>query len=142
MEINFVHENVDVDINEEQISEWVEEVIETEEKEMGEITVVFCDDEYLLDVNREHLNHDYYTDIITFDYVVGDLIMGELYISVDRIADNAKEFAVDFLTELQRVIIHGVLHLCGYPDATDTEKQVMRSKENEALSILGVKIGE
>jgi len=142
MEINFVHENVDVDINEEQISEWVEEVIETEEKKMGEITVVFCDDEYLLDVNREHLNHDYYTDIITFDYVVGDLIMGELYISVDRIADNAKEFAVDFLTELQRVIIHGVLHLCGYPDATDTEKQVMRSKENEALSILGVKIGE
>ncbi len=135
MEINFVHENVDVDINEEYTSEWVEEVIVNEDKEMGEITVIFCDDEYLLDVNREHLQHDYYTDIITFDYVVGDLIMGELYISVDRVKENAEEFSIPFQTEFNRVIIHGVLHLCGYPDATDAEKEIMRAKEDEALEM-------
>lgn len=133
MEISFIYENVDVDIHEENVSEWIETVIDNEEKEMGEITVAFCDDEYLLDVNREHLDHDYYTDIITFDYVVGDLIMGELYISVDRVRENAASLSVEYATELKRVIVHGVLHLCGYPDASDQEKEIMRSKENEAL---------
>lgn len=133
MEISFIYENVDVDIHEQNISEWIETVIDNEGKEMGEISVAFCDDEYLLDVNREHLDHDYYTDIITFDYVVGDLIMGELYISVDRVRENATALSVEYATELKRVIVHGVLHLCGYPDASDLEKEIMRSKENEAL---------
>ena len=105
---------------------WIKAAIEKEGKKCGDINYIFCSDEELLQVNREYLQHDYYTDIITFDYTEGDLISGDLYISTERIADNAKTYQVDF----ENVLIHGIMHLCGYKDKTDSDAKVMRSKEN------------
>jgi probable rRNA maturation factor len=115
---------------------WLNEVCKIEYKKLGEITLIFCSDDYLLEVNREYLDHDYYTDIITFDYTDDDLINGDLFISIDRVADNANELSISFEIELNRVIVHGVLHLCGYKDKTPEEEQLMRSKENQMLAIL------
>ena len=106
------------------------QLINEENKATGEISVIFCSDEYLLEMNKTHLNHDYYTDIITFNYVDNDLISGDLFISVDRVKENAGKYDVHFFKELYRVILHGVLHLVGYNDKTDDEKKLMREKEN------------
>jgi len=106
------------------------QLVKHENKELGDITVVFCSDEYLLDYNRKYLNHDYYTDIITFDYSTMNIISGDLFISTDRVRDNALAFEVDFFNELSRVLFHGVLHLCGYKDKSDSDQIVMREKEN------------
>ncbi|NBV07796.1 MAG: rRNA maturation RNase YbeY [Flavobacteriia bacterium] len=107
-----------------------------ENKEEGEISLVFCTDEELLQVNKDHLNHDFYTDIITFDYCEGNTISGDLFISTERVAANATEFGVDFEEELARVVFHGLLHLSGYNDKSEEDKAIMRSKENHYLNKL------
>jgi len=104
--------------------------------EVGSITFVFCDDNYLLKINKEFLDHDTYTDIITFDYSVGNEIISEVYVSTDRVEENAKKYKQTFENEIHRVMIHGVLHLCGYNDKLAEEKQIMREKENHYLSLL------
>ncbi|NBV67789.1 MAG: rRNA maturation RNase YbeY [Flavobacteriia bacterium] len=107
-----------------------------ENKEEGEISLVFCTDEELLQVNKDHLNHDFYTDIITFDYCEGNTISGDLFISTERVAANATEFGVEFEEELARVVFHGLLHLSGYNDKSEEDKAIMRSKENHYLNKL------
>jgi rRNA maturation RNase YbeY len=105
-------------------------LIGLENFESGEITIVFCIDDYLLEINKMYLNHDFYTDIITFDYSGNDFVSGDLFISVDRVKDNAESCCVYFYNELKRVIYHGVLHLCGYKDKTEKDEKEMREKEN------------
>ncbi|WNH08636.1 rRNA maturation RNase YbeY [Thalassobellus suaedae] len=118
------------------ISKWISDTISSESYKLEEINYVFCDDEYLHKLNVEFLNHDTLTDIISFDYSMGKLIQGDIYISVERVADNAKDFDVSFIEELHRVIIHGVLHYCGYKDKTDDDAKTMREKENHYLGQL------
>jgi rRNA maturation RNase YbeY len=135
IEIEFFFEDIPTfEINSEFASQQIKQLIEEEKKETGDISVIFCSDEYLLEMNKTHLNHDYYTDIITFNYVDDNLISGDLFISVDRVKENAVKFDVSFNEELYRVILHGVLHLVGYNDKTDEEKKVMREKENYYLN--------
>jgi probable rRNA maturation factor len=122
-------------INPEFLFAWFTQVCEVEKKTLGDVNVIFCSDEYLLEMNREHLDHDYYTDIITFDYSEGDVVSGDLFISVDRVSDNAQGLSLSFLDELNRVCIHGLLHLCGYKDKSETDEILMRSKEDEMLSL-------
>ena len=110
--------------------------IKKHNKFLGTISYQFCSDEHIFDVNVSYLNHDTYTDIITFDYVEGNLISGDILISIDRVGENAKKFGVDFEQEFHRVLIHGVLHLLGFKDKSDEESAIMRQKENEALQIL------
>lgn len=112
---------------------WISKVVESEKKELGEISYVFCSDEYLLHMNKEHLNHDYYTDIITFDYCFENFVSGDLFISIDRVLDNANQFSTEFKDELDRVCVHGVLHLCGYKDKSSDDEAMMRLKEDEKL---------
>jgi rRNA maturation RNase YbeY len=118
------------------IKNWVEDIIISEGYELGEIVYVFCNDDFLLKLNVEFLNHDTLTDIISFDYKVGKQINGEIYISVERVAENATDFKSTFEEELHRVIIHGILHFCGYKDKTDAEELKMRKKEDECIAIL------
>lgn len=118
------------------LKKWITEVVEKQKKRVGDIGYLFCDDEYILQINREYLDHDTYTDIITFDYVEGDIISGDILISIDRVGENAKTFGCTFEHELHRVIIHGVLHLLGGKDKTDAEAAAMRKKENAALALL------
>ena len=109
-------------------------VVKTELKELGDISIIFVSDQYLLEMNQKYLNHDYFTDIITFDYCEHNIISGDLFISVDRVKENADSFNVDELTEIHRVMIHGVLHLCGYKDKTEEEEKNMRLLENKYLN--------
>ena len=117
------------------VKKWIAEVVKRREKSVGNISYLFCDDEYMLEVNRQYLDHDTYTDIITFDYVVANLISGDIFISVDRVGENARLFGVEFERELRRVVIHGVLHLLGQGDKSDAEAAEMRRQEEEALSL-------
>lgn len=117
---------------------WISNIILSEGFELGELSYVFCDDDFLHKLNLEFLDHDTLTDILTFDYRIGKQISGEIFISIDRVSDNASLYRVQFKDELHRVMIHGVLHLCGYKDESDTEKRVMRQKEDEALGGLAV----
>ena len=109
-------------------------VVKTELKELGDISIIFVSDQYLLEMNQKYLNHDYFTDIITFDYCEDNVISGDLFISIDRVKENADSFNVDELTEIHRVMIHGVLHLCGYKDKTEEEEKNMRLLENKYLN--------
>ena len=109
-------------------------LVKEEGKLLGDVSVIFVSDDYLLEINQSYLNHDYYTDIITFDYCEQNVISGDLFISVDRVRENADVFNVDFGTELHRVIIHGVLHLCGYKDKTEENEKEMRILENKYLN--------
>lgn len=119
------------------IYNWIKKVIFLHQKQLGELTIILCSDEYLLEMNKNHLNHDYYTDIITFDLSESeDEISGELYISLDRVKENAGHFRTAIEKELYRVMIHGVLHLLGFKDKTEEEEQLMRSKENEMMKYL------
>ena len=118
------------------IQDWIANCIQKEGFELGEINYIFCDDAYLHKLNVEFLQHDTLTDIISFDYTMGKLIGGDIYISVERVEENAKDFKVSFLEELHRVIIHGVLHYLGFKDKTEEEKEIMRAKENDSLLIL------
>jgi probable rRNA maturation factor len=124
--------------NEEAISAWMTEVIESENKKEGEINYIFCDDEYLHKINLEYLNHDNLTDIISFDYTMGNEISGDIFISIERVKDNAKDFKVSFETELRRVMAHGVLHYCGYKDKGEEDERLMRAKEEEKLAMFHV----
>lgn len=118
------------------IKQWIKQVIEAKGKKTGNITYIFCDDEYLLEVNKQYLQHDYYTDVITFDYVENDLISGDIFISTDRVRENALVFGSSETEELHRVIIHGALHLLGLKDKSEKEASQMRQAENEALKLL------
>ncbi|TXE12966.1 rRNA maturation RNase YbeY [Seonamhaeicola algicola] len=134
--INFNYE-IDFELaNETVVSKWIEDVIFEEGYKLEEVNYVFCDDEYLHKLNVEFLNHDTLTDIISFDYTVGKIIQGDIFISVERVRDNAKDFNVSFQEELHRVIVHGILHYCGYKDKTDEDVHVMRSKENQYIALI------
>jgi rRNA maturation RNase YbeY len=109
-------------------------LLDQESKVLGDISIIFVTDSYLLEMNQKYLNHDYYTDIITFDYCEMNIVSGDLFISIDRVQENADTFNVDLLTELHRVMIHGVLHLCGYKDKTIEEERLMRDLENKYLN--------
>ena len=122
--------------HESRMSEWIDSVIATEGFQTGDINYIFCDDVYLHKMNVEFLDHDTLTDIISFDYTIRKIIHGDIFISVERVRDNANDFNVSFQNELARVMVHGVLHYCGYKDKTDEEKEVMRTKENEHLQTL------
>tara|TARA_R110000868_G_scaffold173829_2_gene410227 strand:+ start:16241 stop:16651 length:411 start_codon:yes stop_codon:yes gene_type:complete len=123
--------------NEEGIAKWISMVIITEGFKEGNINYVFCDDDYLHKLNVEFLKHDTLTDIISFDYTIGKVIQGDVFISVERVEENAKEYKVSFLDELHRVMVHGVLHYCGYKDKSAQDKTEMRGKENRYLAVLG-----
>ncbi len=116
-------------------SAWLKLVVESEIRKMGDVSIVFCSDGYLLDMNKKYLNHDFYTDIITFDYCEDDVVSGDLFISIDSVRQNAQEFNTDFDEELRRVMVHGILHLIGYDDQTEQEKAIMRRKEDYYLSL-------
>lgn len=120
--------------NEIQTQEWIQKVVANNGFETGEINYVFCDDNYLHKLNVEFLNHDTLTDIISFDNTLGKLISGDIFISIERVEENAKDFKVSFENELHRVMIHGVLHYMGYKDKSDDDKTKMRNAENKALS--------
>ncbi|HET8803614.1 MAG TPA: rRNA maturation RNase YbeY [Aequorivita sp.] len=122
--------------NESDLQKWISGIIISEGFELGEIVYIFCDDEYLHKLNVEFLDHDTLTDIISFDYNVRKQINGEIYISVERVADNAKDFKTNFENELHRVMIHGILHFCGYKDKSELDEQKMRDKEDESLKNL------
>jgi len=114
---------------------WIRRVAATYQKKVGEVGYLFCDDEHILEVNREYLGHDYYTDIITFDYCEGDVLNGDLVISLDTVRSNAELFGKDYDEELHRVIIHGILHLCGQNDKGPGEREQMEAAENRALAL-------
>ena len=136
MAIFFSDENVNFTLPEsERVQNWISRIVRTHGKRVGEVNYIFCDDAYLIEVNRAYLNHDTYTDIITFDYVAGGLISGDIMISTDRVGENAEKFGVPFEHELHRVIIHGVLHLLGQGDKTDSDAAEMRRQEEEALAL-------
>jgi len=121
--------------NEEKLSNWISSVIRSEGFNEGEINYIYCDDEYLLKLNLEFLKHNALTDIISFDYTIGNTIHGDIYISIERVLDNANEFNVEFLEELSRVMVHGILHYCGYKDKSAKDKQTMKAKENHYLNM-------
>ena len=131
--VDFYSENDFVLPLKEELSDWISSVVREESRELGEVSYVFCDDEFLLRINQDFLNHDTYTDIITFDYSLGNQVNSEIYISTERVKENAENYGASFDDELHRVMIHGILHLCGYGDKTDDEKSVMRNRENQAL---------
>ncbi len=118
-----------------ELRKWINNSIKNEGKVPSDINFIYCSDEYLLDLNKSSLNHDYYTDIITFDYCEGKEVSGDLFISIDRVRENANEMNLTFEDELHRVMIHGVLHLCGYKDKTKNDTETMRSKENFYLKL-------
>lgn len=136
--INFYSEN-SFELNEQSKHEdWIERVVLSEAKKLEEISYIFCDDDYLLTLNEEYLDHDTYTDIITFDYTLGKLLQGDIYISTERVQENAVTFGVSFDEELRRVMIHGILHLCGYKDKSEEESDIMRAKENDKMQLFHV----
>ena len=129
--IEFSLENVDVPgLDSEHFALWLEQVVLSEGFELGDINLIFCSDEALLKMNIDFLQHDYYTDIITFDYCEDGVVSGDLFISIDRVVDNSVELNTSYDSELKRVCVHGVLHLCGYKDKSDADEKEMRLKED------------
>ena len=128
--IQYFFEEIEPIIIDDNISDWLKNLVISEGKSLGKIQFIFCDDEYLLNINKEYLQHDFYTDIITFDYVKGKKISGDIFVSLQRISENADEFSIDKSIELKRVLAHGLLHLCGYKDKTEAEQHLMTEKEN------------
>lgn len=124
--------------NEIQFSDWISRVILSENKKEGDINYIFCDDEYILEINKQYLDHDYYTDIISFDYSVGNELNGDIFVSIERVKENATDFNAPFDEELKRVIIHGILHYCGYKDKSEEDEALMRSKEDEKTKMFHV----
>lgn len=119
-----------------EVNAWIRAVAQKYEKKVGDVAYIFCNDDRILEVNREYLQHDYYTDIITFDYTEGNRISGDLFISLDTVRTNAEQFGTAYEQELYRVIIHGILHLCGINDKGPGEREIMEAAENEALQLL------
>ena len=136
--INFNYESEFTLENEEAIVAWLSAVIVSENKTEGEINYIFCNDEYLHKINLEYLNHDTLTDIISFDYTMGNEISGDVFVSVERVLDNSKDYKTSFDDELKRVLVHGVLHYCGYKDKGEVDEALMRSKEDEKLAMFHV----
>ena len=124
--------------NVEQYEDWISRIIESEGFDEGEINYIFCDDEYLHKINVEYLDHDTLTDIISFDYTVGNLIQGDIFVSIERVKDNANDFNVSFDEELKRVLSHGVLHYCGYKDKSPEDEALMRSKKKKKMQMFHV----
>ena len=137
MTISFHAEDIELPaIKKEAVSNWIKAVTETYGKKTGDITYIFCSDEKILEVNRQYLQHDYYTDIITFDYTSGNKISGDLFISLDTVKTNSEKFETPYNEELHRTIIHGILPLCGINDKGPGEREIMEENENKALAIL------
>ena len=137
MPVHFHNEEVSFSFNNKrEVSLWLNSVVSSIKKELGVINVIFCNDQYLLKVNQTYLNHDYFTDIITFNYNENNLISGDLFISIDRVKENAINQKMEFNVEIHRVIVHGVLHLCGLNDQSKQEKEIMRGRENLFLQKL------
>ena len=116
-----------------ELEKWIKSTIAEEGKKDGDVNIIFCSDKYLLEVNTKYLSHDYYTDIITFDYSDEETVSGDIFISIDRVGENSKNFSVNIENEFNRICIHGILHLLGYKDKSPAEKQIMTNKENEYL---------
>ena len=134
--VTYFFEDTDFKLkNKTKIKKWLKLVAESEVFSLGAVSVIFCSDNYILDINQHFLQHDYFTDIITFDYSEGEKISGDLFISVDSVRENSIEYGTEFEEELHRVIVHGILHLIGYDDHTDEDIRTMRSKENYYLSL-------
>lgn len=132
--IQFIHEDIQLpDFDTQKTTCWIRKIAADYDKKLGSVNYVFCTDERILEVNKQYLNHDYYTDIITFDYSEKNFIAGDIFISIDTVRANANEFAVSFENELLRIIIHGILHLCGQDDSTTELRAEMTEKENIAL---------
>ena len=136
MPVYFHNEDVKLEVNSSELSTWIKNAVNSLGFLVGDLNVIFCSDEHLKEINIKYLNHDYYTDIITFDYSEKNLIGGDLFISTDRIKENSSKNKVKFIVELYRVIIHGVLHLCGFNDKTSAEKKKIREKEDYLLSLI------
>jgi rRNA maturation RNase YbeY len=136
--ISFNYENDFKLQNEEQISIWISKVISSENKKEGDINYIFCNDQYLLNLNEQYLNHDTLTDVISFDYSIGNEIHGDIFISTERVNENAIDFNVTFEEELKRVLVHGVLHYCGFKDKSDADEEIMRKKEDEKIKMFHV----
>ena len=124
--------------NESYFSKWISAVILSENKKEGEINYIFCDDDYLLEINQQYLDHDTLTDIISFDYSVGNELNGDVFVSVERVKENASDYKVTFQEEIQRVLVHGILHYCGYKDKTESDELIMRAKEEEKMKMFHV----
>ncbi|MBR5167497.1 MAG: rRNA maturation RNase YbeY [Salinivirgaceae bacterium] len=134
--INFFFEETDeFDVNDLNVEKNIETVLANENRTLGEVNYIFCSDDYLLNINKQYLNHDYYTDVISFDYSEDGIISGDIFISVDTVKDNANEYEVEFKKELARVMVHGVLHFIGYKDKTEEDAKQMRQKENQYLPL-------
>ena len=121
--------------NEDKIVSWIQFVLDEEDRELGEVSYIFCDDEYLKDINIKYLKHNELTDIISFDYSLGKVVSGDIYISTERVHENAGDRNLEFRDELQRVMVHGILHYIGYKDKSESEKKKMRAKEDYYLSL-------
>lgn len=132
---NFQSKAAQFKLNKDEKREWVIEIIESENKQLGNLSYVFCTDAFLIKINKKYLQHNNYTDIISFNYVEDDVISGEIYISVERVRENASSLCLPFQTEMDRVIAHGVLHLLGYNDQTTVQKEQMRSREDYCLTL-------
>lgn len=137
--VSYFTEDISFQFKEKRLtSRWLKFVAESETKRLGDIAVIFCSDHYILDVNMKYLQHDYFTDIITFDYCEGNVLSGDLFISIDSVRENAAFYGSEFADELNRVIVHGLLHLIGYDDHTEEDIAQMRTKENYYLSQRGL----
>ena len=134
--IRYFQEDIRFDLKQKmQNNRWLKMVAGSEMRRIGAVNIIFCSDNYILDVNMRYLQHDYFTDIITFDYCEGDKLSGDLFISVDSVRENALYYGTEFEDELNRVMVHGILHLIGYDDHTEEEQKVMREKEDYYLSL-------
>ena len=136
--ISFNYETTFELTNEDQFSTWISQVIASENKKEGDVNYVFCNDDYLLNLNEQYLNHDTLTDIISFDYSVGNELHGDIFISIERVQENATIYNVTFIEEFKRVLVHGILHYCGYKDKTTQDEQIMRIKEDEKIKMFHV----
>ncbi len=121
--------------NEQEVRAWLEFVLDQEDRELGEVSYIFCDDDYLYDINVKHLNHNTLTDIISFDYSLGKVVSGDIYISVERVDENARDRGIEFNDELHRIMVHGMLHYIGYKDKSESQRKTMRKKEDYYLSL-------
>lgn len=137
--VSYFKEDTKFDFKEKRLTNrWLKLVAESEIRRLGDISIIFCSDHYILDINIKYLQHDYFTDIITFDYCEGNRLSGDLFISVDSVRENASFYGVEFADEMNRVIVHGLLHLIGYDDHTEEDIATMRAKENYYLSQRGL----
>jgi rRNA maturation RNase YbeY len=137
--ISFNYESEFILDDETLYSDWLSKVISSEMKSEGDINYIFCDDNYLVEINQQYLNHDTLTDIISFDYSIGNELHGDIFISIERVRENASDFNVPFEEELKRVMTHGILHYCGYKDKSEKDEQIMREKEEEKMKMFHVK---